>query len=261
MRYFFHIAYDGTRYSGWQYQENTAITIQGTIQETLSEVLKAEATIIGCGRTDAGVHAENYIFHLDADIEINRRKIEIINLRLPTDITVYDVYPVSQKAHARFDATHRTYHYYFHTVRNIYLDRYSTFIPTQKLDLEAMNRAATLISEIEDFRYMCKTPLKHNTTLCKVTMSSIDVMDNEIYRWTITGNRFLRMMVRILFYHLSEIGTGDLTVEAFREILQGERSRKKNGIGYPQGLHLAEIQYPYISEKLNLSFYKRKQSK
>ncbi len=255
MRYFFHIAYEGTRYSGWQYQENTSLTVQGVLQETLSEVLKTEITIIGCGRTDAGVHAENYIFHLDVDTYIEPRTLEILNMRLPSDIIVYDAVLVSQNAHARFDAVSRTYHYYFHRGKNIYLDRYSTSIDSPHIDTEAMNKAAAYILEIEDFRHVCKTPMKHNTTLCKVSISSISKIDNDEYRWTITGNRFLRMMVRILFYNLTEIGCGRITPDAFKETLQGTRPRKKDGIGYPQGLHLADVEYPYLQDLKN-RFYK-----
>lgn len=246
MTYFFHIGFEGSRYQGWQFQPNIR-TVQGTIEDTLKEVLKKEIRVEGCGRTDAGVHASQYILHIQLEQNFDFDLKFRLNKRLPDDIVVYDILEMKDQQHVRFDATSRTYDYFIHLEKNPFLRRYSSLYEFEDLDYEAMKKATALFMKYDDFKAICKQPLLYNHTRCKVTQAKfyVDKKQGRL-RFTITANRFLRGMVRLCVYFLLEVGRGKMSVEEFEDRF----ANRKSGFirpAFPNGLFLSKIEYPYLN--------------
>ena len=247
MKYFLHIGYNGGNYHGWQSQPN-AVTVQGVIEEKLQRIFKTSITVFGCGRTDAGVHASQYFLNItikDAfDFDLKFR----LNKHLPNDIVVYDIIEVEERQHARYDATSRTYDYFIHLQKDPVLGKYSSYYELENLDFEAMQKAANLIPLYDDFEAVCKQPDLHNHTICHVTHAKLYVnTTQQRLRFSITANRFLRGMIRILVGHLLKVGTGDLTLENFELILSEQHILSDKKPAFANGLYLSGIKYPYIN--------------
>ena len=155
-RYFIYLAYDGTNYHGWQIQPN-GISVQECLMKALATFLRREIEVIGAGRTDAGVHATLMVAHFDfegdtLDVELVADKL---NRLLPPDISVYQVRRVKSDAHARFDATARTYKYYITTSKNPFNRQYRCRIHGN-LDFKRMNEAAQELFDYSDFTSFSK---------------------------------------------------------------------------------------------------------
>ena len=247
MRYFIEFAYNGTHYHGWQYQPN-AISVQETLNKVFSTLLQEEIEIVGAGRTDAGVHASQMYGHFDTEKIIDKTKlIYKANSFLPKDIVVNDIITVHDEAHARFDATSRTYHYYIATKKNIFGNEITWFNPLP-LDLEAMNKAATILPDFIDFQCFSKSNTDVFTYNCKITEAYWRKENNTLI-FTITADRFLRNMVRAIVGTLVNIGLHKITQEDFIKIIES-KDRKKAGFSVPaQGLFLTNIAYPYINKE------------
>lgn len=247
MRYFFHIAYLGTAYSGWQKHPNTH-TIQQVLEIKLAQVLKAEVAINGCGRTDAGVHASQFFFHADLDISDAETLLFRINKALPADISVFDIIPVGEKAHARFDAYLRTYDYFIHTYKNPYISNTSSFYRLKNLNLEQMQRALQLLLLYDDYKAFCTSPAKYEHTICKVSNVNLYLDPAEKHlQIQVSANRFLSKMIRIIVGKLLKIGTGELSLDEFEFYLSNGVTPAILDLAYPQGLHLSKINYPYLN--------------
>ncbi|MCL9808412.1 tRNA pseudouridine(38-40) synthase TruA [Flavobacterium luminosum] len=246
MRYFIEFAYNGTHYHGWQYQPN-AISVQETLNKIFSTLLQQEIDIVGAGRTDSGVHASLMYGHFDTDKEIDKDKlIYKANSFLPKDIIVYDIIPVHEEAHARFDATSRTYHYFISTKKDIFGNETSWYNQLP-LDLEAMNEAAQLLLNFTDFQCFSKSNTDVFTYNCKITEAYWRKENNKLI-FTITADRFLRNMVRAIVGTLVNIGLHKITKEDFIKIIES-KDRKQAGFSVPaQGLFLTNITYPYINK-------------
>jgi tRNA pseudouridine38-40 synthase len=236
MKYFLHIGYSGSDYSGWQWQPNVE-SIQGTIEEKLKAIFKEEIKTVGCGRTDAGVHASQYILHIVLKNELDFDLKFRINKHLPRDITVYDVIKVKEKQHARFDAKARTYDYFIHLYNDPILGKYSSFYELENLDFKAMQKAASLLPSFSDFKMVCKQPDIYDHTICNVTYAHLFI------------NRFLRGMIRLIIFFLLEVGQGKMSLEQFQNIFSGEEEFKDKIPAYAQGLYLSKIEYPYLELK------------
>lgn len=246
MRYFFHIGYKGTNYRGWQRQPNV-LSVQEKLETEINRILKINTFIVGCGRTDAGVHAGEFYFHLDVekkwDFDLKYR----LNKVLPPDIVIYDILRVADTAHAQFDATARTYRYLIHTFKAPFMNDISAWYD-EKLDFEKMKTAAALLPTYNDFHAFCKTPDKHNHTICDVMSAQLVVSANQKnIQFEITANRFLRGMVRIIMHRLIEVGTGRWTVEKFEYHLSTKERPQFTNFAHSQGLYLAKVHYPFIS--------------
>lgn len=243
-RYLFHIAYKGSNYRGWQKQIN-AVSIQETIENVLSKFLKERIHCIGCGRTDAGVHASQYYFHIDASNEIDKDLLYAFNKILPHDITVIEFDLVHQKFHAQHSAIQRTYNYFIHTESCPYVNELSSRYEFD-LDGNKMQAAAKLLVGEIDFRAFCKTPDRHNHTICKVSKAQIyKTEDNKFFRFDISANRFLKGMIRIIVSQLLKVGQGKLSVEEFHHQLQNKITPNPLQFAFPQGLYLSEIKYAF----------------
>lgn len=245
MRYFIHFAYNGTNYHGWQIQPNAA-SVQGELTFVLSKIFKQNIELMGAGRTDTGVHAKQMYAHFDFELEIDSEKItHKINSFLPKDIVVFSIIKVAIEAHARFDATSRTYEYYISTKKNIFGTDLAWYLH-KNLDVEAMNNAAKLLLNYTNFKCFSKSNTEVFTYNCNITEAFWEVKNNNIV-FTITANRFLRNMVRAIVGTLINIGLHKINEQDFIQIIESE-NREKAGFSVPaQGLFLTKIEYPYIA--------------
>jgi tRNA pseudouridine38-40 synthase len=243
-RYFIYLAYDGTNYHGWQIQPN-GISVQECLTKALSTILRKEIQVVGAGRTDAGVHASLMVAHFDYDGEpLDIVQVaEKLNHILPQDISVYQVRKVKPGAHARFDATARTYNYYV-TTRKYAFNRQYRYRVWGELDIELMNQAAATLLEYSDFTSFSKRHTDVKTNNCKITHAGWTQKDQATWVFTIRADRFLRNMVRAIVGTLLEVGRGKLAVDGFRRVIE-QKDRRKAGTSVPgQALFLTDVEYP-----------------
>ncbi len=242
MRYFLYFSYDGTEFHGWQRQPN-GISVQEVLEDSLTLILRAPTTVVGAGRTDAGVHAQTMIAHFDSEVEIEHDKfLQRMNGVLPHSIAVSDIRLVKPNAHARFDALARTYEYRVTFQKDVFQGKYMTRLHAP-LDFEAMNHAAKLLLTVDDFGSFCKLHTDVKTTLCNVTRAEWRQAGNA-YIFTITANRFLRNMVRAIVGTLFEIGRGKMKEQEFMDII-AQKHRTAAGMSVPaEGLFLVDVKYP-----------------
>ncbi|MEN2487269.1 tRNA pseudouridine(38-40) synthase TruA [Flavobacterium sp. B11] len=244
MRYFIQFAYNGTHYHGWQIQPN-ASSVQETLNKAFSVLLNETISIMGAGRTDTGVHASEMYGHFDTekvlDIPVLVYKL---NSYLPKDIAIFDIIPVRDDAHCRFDATKRTYEYHINTVKNPFLQELSWYV-TQQLDVDLMNEAAQILLKHTDFQCFSKVNTDVNTFDCTI-FEAYWKQENGKLIFTISANRFLRNMVRAIVGTLINIGLKKITLTDFENII-ASKSREKAGFSVPaHGLYLTNIYYDYI---------------
>lgn len=244
MRYFVEFAYNGTHYHGWQYQPN-AISVQETLNKVFSTLLQEDIDIMGAGRTDAGVHAKQMYGHFDCQKKIdNIQLIHKANSFLPKDIVIYNIIPVDDQSHARFDATSRTYQYHITTYKNVFNTELAWYF-NHSLDIDAMNKAAKLLLAYTDFKCFSKSNTEVNSFNCKIT-KAFWTKEKESLIFEITADRFLRNMVRAIVGTLINIGLHKITEADFIKII-ADRNREKAGFSVPaHGLYLTDIEYPYI---------------
>ncbi len=254
MRFFFHIGYNGTNYRGWQRQINVN-SIQQVFEENLSLVLKSNITCLGCGRTDAEVHASQYFFHLDVQEKWNFDLLSRLNIMLPRDISVFDIIEVEENSHAQFDAISRTYDYFIHTYKDPFLNVLSALYIERNLDLNKMQIAANILKKHNDFRAFCLTPDKGSTTICNITDANLFCDNNgDKIRLQFTSNRFLRGMVRIIVRMLLEIGKGKLSINEFENYLISKEIETEQKLAFPQGLYLSKVTYTFLDIKPRTEF-------
>lgn len=246
MRYFFHIGFHGRNYRGWQRQAK-AHNIQQVVEEALSQIIKVPVFITGCGRTDAQVHASQFFFHVDIEKEWDFDLVFRLNKTLPDDIAVFDIIPVGEKQHARFDAALRTSDYFIHTYKDPFLSPVSSLYLEKDLDLEKMKKAASLLPQYQDYKGLCKSPDNYRTTICKVTSSTLfsDERGSQL-RFQISSDRFLGKMIRIIVGKLLLIGRGELSVDEFESFLITKNTPLVLEPAFPQGLYLSKVTYPFL---------------
>lgn len=244
MRYFIWFNYDGTRYHGWQTQPN-GITVQSELERCLSLLLRQDISVTGAGRTDTGVHARQMAAHFDVEqLPMNPHDLTYkLNGLLPQDIAVDRIEQVTDDLHARFSAVARTYYYYVHTKKDPFQRHYSLELHYQ-LDYELMNEAGRILMEYEDFGAFCKAGSDVKTTLCHVTHAQWHQTSPTSWYFQITANRFLRNMVRAVVGTLIEVGRGKMSLQEFREVIEGGR-RTQAGESMPaKALFLEKVEYP-----------------
>ncbi len=247
MRFFFHIAYLGTNYRGWQRQQ-TVPTIQETIEQQLSRILKAKVTCIGCGRTDAEVHASQYFFHIDVREAWGIDLLFVLNKSLPNDIAILDILPMEGRPHAQFDVEERTYDYFLHHSKDPFLHQHSTQHPLRGLQIEPIREALDLLLKYRDYRFLCKVPDRHDHTNCQISTAELLIIKpGERLRFRFTADRFLQGMIRILVTKLLQIGHGELRVAQFERYLQLKDRPHFLNPAYPQGLYLSKVVYPFLN--------------
>ncbi len=244
MRYFVHLAYDGSQYHGWQIQKN-AHSVQAEIEDCFRKLSGNAVKVTGCGRTDTGVHAKSFYLHFDIEDKLPMDMATFLykcNAILPRDIVFYELFPVPADAHARFSALSRTYTYYIHRHKSPFRRQYSFFHPFD-LDISGMNRASEILFEYRDFSAFSKSKTQTKTNDCSITEAWWEERDGQ-YIFHITADRFLRNMVRAIVGTLLEIGTGKRAVEDLHRII-ASKDRSMAGMSVPgNALFLSHIAYP-----------------
>ncbi len=246
MRYFIKLSYRGTNYSGYQIQPN-AMSVQETIEDGLSKVLRTTIKITGCGRTDSGVHAKDYVAHFDTDAEFSEDFLKRINKCLPDDIVISSIGKVSDEAHARFDATHRAYEYHIVFSKTPFdIDTVYHFPFIKDVDFKKLQEAAQLLLNYEDFFTFCKSNTQVKTTLCTMIRSEWEIREEEgkmIFH--IAANRFLRGMVRLVVGMCLNVAIGKVNLEDVKKAMDSKTRLIKSLSVPPNGLFLVDIRYPY----------------
>ena len=245
-RYFIQIAYDGSPYHGWQIQPN-AITVQELLDKAMSTFYRQPIETLGCGRTDAGVHATEFYAHFDVEnLEESKvlQAVAGINAMLPYQIAAKRIIPVHEEAHARFDATARAYKYYLHFEKDPFkLNR--SWLVKDKLDLNLMNQAAALLLDYTDFSCFSKSNTQTFTNNCKIVKAVFEETDGGLV-FTIEADRFLRNMVRAIMGTLVRVGKYEINLEEFKAVIES-KNRSKAGQSVPAcGLYLVKVGYPYL---------------
>jgi tRNA pseudouridine38-40 synthase len=240
VRYVLEIAYDGTEYHGWQSQLN-GTTVQEALELQLAKILGAKINIMGCGRTDAGVHASHFILHFDYDNDLPDRFKFRINRMLPSDIAVYEAFEVTDNFHSRFSATYRKYIYKTHFRKNPFQEGGSLFL-FQMPSVDKMNEACRLLLRQDDFASFCKRNADGKTTICDLMLAEWVEVEYG-FEFHVKANRFLRNMVRALVGTLLDVGYGTLSLEQLEQIIKDKKRSSSGKSVAARGLYLEEIGY------------------
>ncbi|MFT4758114.1 MAG: tRNA pseudouridine38-40 synthase [Paraglaciecola sp.] len=245
MNYFLHIAYDGSTYRGWQFQPNVP-SVQEAIEKALTQIFNVPVFVHGCGRTDAQVHASQYFLNFKIEKTFDFDLKFRLNKTLPKQIVVFDILEMADHQHSRFDAISRTYDYFIHFKKSPFLVKYSSYYELENFDIAAMQQAVQLLTQYTNFKSFCKSPDAHNHTICQVTNAQLFFNTNQNrLRFTITGNRFLRGMVRLCMAFLLDVGKGKLSLATFEKMLSKQFEMPKKP-AKPHGLYLSKVEYPYL---------------
>jgi tRNA pseudouridine38-40 synthase len=249
-RYFIELSYKGTAYSGFQIQENS-ITIQSELEKALQIFFKKPFVLTGASRTDSGVHALQNFFHFDTDQplgismpvdqseitsseflvrdreqhllhrqeEMNLEKsIYNINAILPQDIAVKRIFRVGDHAHCRFDAIYREYKYFIYRNKNPFLQHTAYYYPYQ-LSLIKLNEAASLLLGKKDFASFSKRNTQVKNFICDIQQSEWIAEESKLI-YHVKANRFLRGMVKAMVGTMLRVGTGKITLNEFKQIIE-----------------------------------------
>ena len=231
-RYFLQLAYKGTNYHGWQVQPN-ATTVQGTLNNALSTLLKYSTEAVGAGRTDTGVHARNYTAHFDTikpiDYDI-QTFIYKLNCILPKDIAILNMYPVNKNMHARFSAVSRSYFYVISYKKEVFSNEYCWHIKHPP-DVYKLRKSSELLIDIKDFTSFSRLHTDVKTNICSIFNVRWLALNNRLVFY-IEADRFLRNMVRAIVGTLIEIGNDKLPVKALTTIAN-EKDRAKASASAP----------------------------
>jgi tRNA pseudouridine38-40 synthase len=201
--------------------------------------------VIGCGRTDTGVHASQFFAHFDFETVDNLQSFKFkMNKMLPKDIAIHQIFEVNANAHARFDAIKRTYHYHIITNKNPFLIDTSLLF-TQPLDFNKMNQASKILMNHTNFE--CFSKVKTDVTNFNCTVTNAEWIKTENgYMFVISANRFLRNMVRAIVGTLLEVGAGTISIDDLHQIIESKNRSRAGKSVLPNGLFLAEVKYPYL---------------
>jgi len=244
MRYFAELAYKGTQYAGWQIQPN-ATTVQEVIENALSTILQSSIEVMGCGRTDAGVHASQFFLHFDFEGDFPKEFVNRLNKFLPNDIVFRRVSKVKNDAHVRFDAIKRSYVYLLDLERNPFcIETAWYYFNAKKMEVDTMNEVAQLLLQHKDFTPFCKTNSDAKTMFCDLVRAEwiLDEKNNRL-EFHISANRFLRGMVRLIVGACVYAGEGRITVDSIRHSLENQLPLEKSYSVPAHGLYLCGVVY------------------
>ncbi len=243
MRYAIMLAYNGTKYEGWQFQPGR-LTVQSALQEALSKWCRAQIDVVGCGRTDSGVHAKEYTAHFDLDEELPKDMVYHLNAILPPDIAIAAIKLVSDDFHARYDALSRTYEYYLHGFKSPFIDTFSYRVKQfDKLDLTKLQSAADLLLNYEQFFPFCISNSGVNNYNVRLEQAKWEKMEAGRLKFTIKANRFLRGMVRLITGMCVKVALDQLTLDQVRSSLNQQIILPKSLSLPPHGLYLVRVEY------------------
>ena len=227
------------------------ISVQEAIEIRLSKILGQDISIVGAGRTDSGVHAKKMYAHFDYEGELKKDLVKHLNSFLPKDIAIFNIHEMHPEAHARFDATSRSYNYFISPFKNPFTSE-SAWNFNRTLDIDKMNDAAQLLIKKGDFGSFAKLHTDVKTNICDVREAFWRKTEDGQFIFQVTADRFLRNMVRAIVGTLVEVGIGKITKEDLERIIQ-EQHRSSAGASAPaHGLYLVDVQYPkelFINER------------
>ena len=240
MRYALELGYKGTEYRGWQSQLN-GNTVQEELELQLARLFQKKTNVLGCGRTDAEVHASYFVAHFEAESELQERFLFRLNQMLPPDIAVYKVIAVRDDFHARFSATYRKYIYKTTFVKNPFRKDEMLFL-FKEPNIELMNLACLELLQHNDFAAFCKSNADNKTTMCDL-MEARWIVNDGCLEFHVKANRFLRNMVRAMVGTLLDIGNGTTELASLPGILaSGTRSAGGKSVA-AKGLYLVDVGY------------------
>ena len=242
MRYFIDLSFNGQHYHGWQHQPDD-VTVQDTIENALSTLLREQVNIVGAGRTDAGVHAKQMIAHADINELTDTKELTFrLNSFLPKDISINRIFAVDPEAHARFDAIQRTYQYKIIGNKDPFMIEYAYYLHNLP-DINLLNDASKILMGYNDFQCFSRSKTDVNTYHCTIKEAVWNLKEDQLI-FTITANRFLRNMVRAIVGTLLEVGFETISIDDLHAIIQS-KDRSKAGTSVPaHGLYLTEVSYP-----------------
>lgn len=238
------IAYDGSRYKGWQKQKDNDLTIQGKIEAVLSKMTGESVLLVGCGRTDSGVHAENYIanFHTKCTLSIGKM-LDYLYEYLPEDIVVKSLEDVDERFHARYNVKSKTYVYRIntHKFRDVFNRKYSYHL-AEKLNLDVIKQSSKYLIGSHDFQSFTNLKSKDKSTIR--TINYINIVETDgLLEIEVNGDGFLWNMVRIIVGTLIEVGNGHLKPCDVERILNEKKRWEAGPLAQPKGLFLRDVQY------------------
>ena len=242
MRYFIELSYNGAAYHGWQIQPD-AISVQEVLEKGLSVLLNMPISIMGAGRTDTGVHAKQMFAHFDFEGEINDTDLVFkLNSFLPKDIAIHNIVQVADDAHTRFHAISRAYLYRVSLKKNVF-NVNEAYQVKQNLDVGAMQAAAKILLEYNDFQCFSKSKTNVKTYFCDIMKAEWILVGDELH-FIIKADRFLRNMVRAIVGTMINIGLGKIDVKDLHRIIKS-KNRSEAGFSVPaHGLYLTDVEYP-----------------
>lgn len=237
------MSYCGTKYNGWQVQPHKGTaTVQGTLENAMTLYLRSPISLVGCGRTDTGVHAKDYIAHFDLnDLQDLPSAVYRINKILPQDIAVHEIFKVDDDAHARFDAKSRSYQYDLHTEKSPFHPN-SFYYVYERPDIALLNEAAAIILQYSEFDTFCKMHSDVKTTKCRID-ESFWIQDGAYYRYRITADRFLRGMIRLIVGMCLQVARGKINLAEVHYALANKQKLALVWSVPADGLMLCDIKY------------------
>ena len=245
-KYKMTITYDGTNYGGWQVQRN-AVSIQALIEEALSIILRRKTSIVGSGRTDAGVHALGQTAHftVDRSIEVSKT-LASLNGLLPDEIRILEMVETPSEFHARYSAVSKTYHYRLHLdkIPDPFKNRYAYHVP-HPVDLSLLKSAACLFLGTQDFTSFANEATQGSAAKNAVrSLHRLDVVDEPGgVRLEFEGDGFLYKMVRNIVGTLLDVCAGKIDKEQITKIFSAKDRRLAGRAAPPHGLYLVEVKY------------------
>lgn len=244
-RYFIEVAYDGRAYAGFQVQKN-ALTVQAAVEQSLTVILKQRIELTGSSRTDAGVHARSNFFHAEFPENWSPERVAgavyNLNALLPPDIVIRSIRPVVSEAHARFSALYRRYNYRIYREKDPFNRGWGYYFP-YRVQLEALQEAAAELKRTTDFQAFCKRNSQVHHYQCAV-QKSYWREEGGILVYEVQANRFLRGMVRGMVGTMLRVGTGKLSREGFKAVIESKDCNQVDFSVPGCGLFLEEVGYP-----------------
>ncbi|MFD2572972.1 tRNA pseudouridine(38-40) synthase TruA [Spirosoma soli] len=244
MRYFIELSYRGTAYHGWQTQAN-GISVQQTLEAALTQRLGKPIYVVGSGRTDAGVHAEQQFAHFDVDepLMLSDQLLYSLNCMLPEDIAIQTFFPVRPTDHARFSAVSRYYQYHITRQKNAFLNG-MTYHFRPQLNEARMNEACQLLLQHRDFQSFSKARANVTNFLCRLEFAYWQRTVDDRLTFHIKANRFLWGMVRTIVGTMVEVGQHRMSLGQFEQIILAKDRTIAGRAAPPNGLYLVEVGYP-----------------
>jgi tRNA pseudouridine38-40 synthase len=245
-RYFLELAYNGTRFNGYQIQPNDP-SIQESIQKALSVLLRqTHVELTGCGRTDTGVHALQYFAHFDFEGILPNNMVYSLNCILKKDIVIYRCIPVHDRAHARFDAISRSYVYHIDLRPNPFRNETAYYCPfAGNLDQKLMQAAATLLLEYKEFDSFCLVNTDAKTRTCDLSRSEW-IFEEWEWQYHVRSDRFLRGMIRLIVGMCINVGRGKISLEELRAAMDKRTALQQAWSAPAHGLFLTDIRYGFL---------------